>query len=399
MILSRWSASIVLVPYRSRNTWLVSSRLAVRNGRRRPSSWCSLSPANHRPGQDTAYRYGSPATDAAVPGAAPRYRSARAACRRRAKVLSLAGRFALDVEKLGPVRHRVDQDHEFRRQLQRQQRLSARRQLDRFEEDILEQFLEIIRDIDARAPEHLTEILAERQFVRVVRRDPAHPATDRERHFDDLVEGRRVTGRTPGTGVFVLVDALQRGAAVEHAAAARAQHVPRQFENAEPRRMQKSGNCPLLIEPGLPGKIQHVDPAQGTVRSIPNQRLDRLGTHRDRRIAAEPQTDFWLRSSSRPTLSYAARQAAASVRPGIGLPANRRSDVGARGAAAKSRRPPSSQKATSGGSRRRPDHTIIGGPVTNPPQACVGVGCARRRKARRRTVRGDFAPVFTPAKE
>ena len=77
------------------------------------------------------------------------------------------------------------------------------------EHDFLEQILEIIRHVDARAPEHLTKILVERQFVGVVRRDPAHPPADREGHLNDFVEGRRIPRRAPGAGILVLVDALQ----------------------------------------------------------------------------------------------------------------------------------------------------------------------------------------------
>ncbi len=171
----------------------------------------------------------------------------------------------------------IEDDHECRRQLQRDERLFAGRQLDQFEDDFLDQLLEIVRDIDARTPEHLTKILVEWQFVGVVRRDPADPPVDRKRHLDDLVEGRRVSGCAPGAGIFILVDALQRRGRIEHTPATGAQDVPRQLEDPEPRRVQKGGDHAFLVEPGLRGEIQHVDPAERAIRSIPNQLLDSVG--------------------------------------------------------------------------------------------------------------------------
>ena len=50
--------------------------------------------------------------------------------------------------------------------------------------------LEIVRDIEAGAPEDLPEIFCEREIVRIVRRDPADPAAHRECHLDHLVECR-----------------------------------------------------------------------------------------------------------------------------------------------------------------------------------------------------------------
>ena len=69
---------------------------------------------------------------------------------------------------------------------------SPGRQLDRVEHDLLDQPLEILRQVDARAPEDLAAIFDQRERIRVVGGDPAHARADREGHLDHLVEGRLV---------------------------------------------------------------------------------------------------------------------------------------------------------------------------------------------------------------
>ena len=56
--------------------------------------------------------------------------------------------------------------------------------------------------------------------------DSAHPSVHRERHLDNLIEDRHVAGRAPATMILVFVYALEGLACLDHAAAARAQHVP-----------------------------------------------------------------------------------------------------------------------------------------------------------------------------
>src|SRR5439155_11866098 len=107
-----------------------------------------------------------------------------------------------------------------------------------------------------------------------MRRDPAHPPADRECDLDDFVENRRIAGGTPGAVVVVAVDALQRLARLEHAAAARAQHVPRQLENPEPGSVQKCGDRTFFIEMPPCREIQHVDAAKRAIRGVLDQRLD-----------------------------------------------------------------------------------------------------------------------------
>ena len=193
------------------------------------------------------------------------------------EVLALARRLALDLEELGHMGHRVEKDHKFGRQLQRKQGLLAGRKLDRVESHFLDHLIEIFRQIDRRAPEYLAKVLGERKLVRIMRRDPAHPPVDRKRHLDDLVEDRRITSGAPGAVVLLAVDTPQRGARVEHAAAARAQHVPRQLEETRAaRRAERRRSHFSSSRPRLRRKIQHVDPAEVAIRRIPHQLLDRI---------------------------------------------------------------------------------------------------------------------------
>ena len=53
------------------------------------------------------------------------------------------------------MRHRVEDDHELGRQLQRQDRPLAGRQLDELERYLVEQPLEVVGQIDARAPKKI----------------------------------------------------------------------------------------------------------------------------------------------------------------------------------------------------------------------------------------------------
>ena len=175
------------------------------------------------------------------------------------------------------MRDRINNDDELRRQLQRKQRLFTGREFDLIENDLFDELLEIIRNVDPRAPESLTKILSERELVRVVRCDPAHPAADRERDLDHLVERRPVAGRAQCAVVLLLVDALQCRAGIENPAATRAQHVPRQLEDPEARGMQEGGNSAFFIDFGLAREIDHIDAAQVAIGRVPHQLLDHPG--------------------------------------------------------------------------------------------------------------------------
>jgi len=70
---------------------------------------------------------------------------------------------------------------------------------------------------------------------------------------------------------------------IQHAAAARAQHVPGKIEQPQPRRMEEAGNHPLFVQPGSPRKIQQVDPVEFVVLALINKPRNGIG---DRRIGS-----------------------------------------------------------------------------------------------------------------
>ena len=105
------------------------------------------------------------------------------------QVLALAGWLALDLDELRGVRHRLKDDHEFRRQLQRQDRLVPRRQLDGIETEPLAGRVELlVGQIDVGAPEDLAMIFPDRQFLGSVGRNLAHARAYGEGHLDEIVE-------------------------------------------------------------------------------------------------------------------------------------------------------------------------------------------------------------------
>ena len=62
---------------------------------------------------------------------------------------------------------------------------------------------------------------------------------------------------------------------LEHAAAAGAQHIPRQFEQAKPRRVQERRKRALFIEPVLRRKVEHIDATKVAVWRVADHLLDR----------------------------------------------------------------------------------------------------------------------------
>ncbi|MEY9531707.1 hypothetical protein ABIA19_001497 [Sinorhizobium fredii] len=119
------------------------------------------------------------------------------------KVPPLPGRLAADVEELRRMRHWLEDDDELGRKLQRDDRLFARRQFQRFNNELVELFFVIVlRQVDAGAPIHLAEIFDRRHFMRVMRLDVAYPRAYRERHLDHFVEGRLVAGGAERAGIF-----------------------------------------------------------------------------------------------------------------------------------------------------------------------------------------------------
>jgi len=92
--------------------------------------------------------------------------------------------------------------------------------------------------------------------------------------LDHLVEGRLVAGGAQRAIILLAGDCLERGGRVEHAAAAGAQHAPRQFEKAEAGSVQERSDGGLFIKTVPGGKIQHVEAAKLTIRRLANRAFD-----------------------------------------------------------------------------------------------------------------------------
>ncbi len=107
-----------------------------------------------------------------------------------------------------------------------------------------------------------------------MRPDAPDPRTDREGDLDLLVDRGLVTAGAQAAMIVVVTQRFQRGVRVQHAAAARAQHVPGEIEQPEPGSMQKSGNHPLFVEPGPLRKIQHIDAVELVVLAVLDQFAD-----------------------------------------------------------------------------------------------------------------------------
>jgi hypothetical protein len=107
-----------------------------------------------------------------------------------------------------------------------------------------------------------------------MRGDLADPAADRERHLDHLVEVWLVSLGTESADVIIVLNGFQRRAGIEDTAAAGTQYVPRQFEDPQPRRMQKGGDDPLLAEPPRLREIDHIDAAQVAIAGLGDKPLD-----------------------------------------------------------------------------------------------------------------------------
>lgn len=145
-----------------------------------------------------------------------------------------------------------------------------------FDRDLLDQLSERIRGkVDARAPEDLPEILNDRQSIGIVRRDMTDPRGDREGHFHHFIQGRLVAAGAQRAVVFLAIKRLERGAGVEHTAAAGTQHVPGEVEDPKPCRVQEGSNHAFFVETRLLGEIKHVDAAQRAIGALAHQLLDR----------------------------------------------------------------------------------------------------------------------------
>ena len=106
--------------------------------------------------------------------------------------------------------------------------------------------------------------------------DAPDARTDGEGDFDAVVDGRLIALGAQRAIVVVVTKGFQGVVRSEHAAAAGAQNVPGEIEQAEPRRMQKSGNHLLLVETGLAREVEQIDAVEARSSPFSDQILDRI---------------------------------------------------------------------------------------------------------------------------
>ena len=201
------------------------------------------------------------------------------------QVLALFRRLALHVDELRRMGDGVEHDDEFGRKLERQRCPFARRQFHRIEDDLLDDLREVLGQIDSRPPEELALVIPHRQCIGVVAGDLANAGRDREGHLHHLVEGGLITRAAERAAIGGLLDRLEAGAGIEHAAATGAEHVPRDLEDAEPRRVEKSRDGALFIQALLAGKRKRVDAIEGSVRCVAHRALHGIDNRAVRRLA------------------------------------------------------------------------------------------------------------------
>src|SRR5260370_34812524 len=124
-------------------------------------------------------------------------------------MLAIARRLALHVEKLSRVGDRIEDGDGGCRELQRQNGLLARRELDRVEGNVLDQPGERldVGEVDSGAKEDLMVEIPNRKGVGIMRGDLADSRVHREGDFDRLVECRLVPG---GTACTILSGPIDR---------------------------------------------------------------------------------------------------------------------------------------------------------------------------------------------
>src|SRR5215212_6380242 len=99
------------------------------------------------------------------------------------QTLALGRGLALHIDELRGVRHGIENDHELRWKLEREERPLTRAKLDHLKDDLRHALLKIVRKISPRTPENLAVILEGRQPVRIMGGDPADPWAHREGHL------------------------------------------------------------------------------------------------------------------------------------------------------------------------------------------------------------------------
>jgi hypothetical protein len=128
--------------------------------------------------------------------------------------------------------------------------------------------------------------------MRIVRSDPADPRTHGENHLDHLVQRGFVACSTKRAMVFFLLDRLEGGRGIQHTCAARAQHVPRHVEQADPRSMQEHGDRRLLAQVESGGEVERIDAAERSVLAFEDKVFDRGDRVRVGRVAKSREQGF-----------------------------------------------------------------------------------------------------------
>ena len=164
------------------------------------------------------------------------------------QIAALPGLLAVDLKKERRVGDGVEDDRKSLRQGERHRRLFACSELHHVERHPLDGAFDILGHVIARAPEDLAHIFGEGKRIGIMRGDAANARVDRERDLDQLVERRFVIGRAKRAIIVGVTEGLQGRARLEHAAASRAQHVPRHVEQSEPRRMDEAADGLFLVE-------------------------------------------------------------------------------------------------------------------------------------------------------
>ena len=202
------------------------------------------------------------------------------------QIAPLLGLLAVDLKKERRVGDGVEDDRKSLRQGQRHRGLFACSELHHVERHPLDGAFNILRHVIARAPEDLAHVFGEGKRIRVMRGDAANALVDRERDLDQLVERRFVIGRAQRAIIVGVIEGLEPRARLEHAAASRAQHVPRHVEQSKPRRMDKAADGLFLVETMRFSIGERIDAVERSIRVRFNRCLQSLD---HRRIGGLPQ--------------------------------------------------------------------------------------------------------------
>ena len=178
---------------------------------------------------------------------------------------------------------------------QRQDRTFAGGQFQRVQKRLVQQFVEtLIGDIDARPPVDAAQVFRQRQLVRAVAGDAADAGVDGKGDLDQFIQRRRIIGGAERAVVFGPHHGFQRGIGVQHPAAAGTQHVPRQIENAQRRRVQEPGDGALRVQRATQRKGGHVHAQEIAVVAVAEQCFDGVRHVRIRRLPQQPEQRIGL---------------------------------------------------------------------------------------------------------